>query len=242
MSNKWDINNIRKIAGLPLMEARIDDEDDEDPDAKIAASDKRQAAFEKRNKKELSDAEQAAKERNEKLKAQAAEKKAAKETEKKEAPKAEEKPAEKKEDAPKAEEKPAEKSDEQRSSTRGRKPSDSSKMGQARKWIQDHPTASRGDFMKHAESFNMSRHYANAFFYSVKKKMKVTECYILVHPNLPSFVLAENREMNQMQWVDPTSPLEPMIFESREEAEKIATYMSEWKSQYADVQTVKLVD
>lgn len=243
MSNEWDINAIRKIAGLPLMEAfGRDEDDDEDPDVKIAMKDKKQAAFEKRNKNELSAAEKAAAEKDRLAKEKAAKEKA----EKKEAPKpaekkAEEKPAEKKEE-PKAEEKKAESNESNEAKKRGRTPSDSSKMGQARAWIQSHPEASRSEFMKHAESFNMSRHYANAFFYSVKKKMKVTECFILVHPTMPSFVLAENRELNQMQWVDPTSPLEPMIFEKKAEAEKIAKYMSEWKSQYADIQTVKLVD
>lgn len=243
MSNEWDINAIRKIAGLPLMEAfGRDEDDDEDPDAKIASSDKRQAAFEKKNKNEMRRAELEAKNK-EKVAAKKAEEAKA---EKKEAPKpaekkAEEKPAEKKEE-PKAAEKKEESNESNEAKKRGRTPSDSSKMGQARAWLQSHPEASRSEFMKHAESFNMSRHYANAFFYSVKKKMKVTECFILVHPTMPSFVLAENRELNQMQWVDPTSPLEPMIFEKKAEAEKIAKYMSEWKSQYADIQTIKLID
>ena len=230
-NNDWNINNIRKIAGLPLMEAsHSTEDDDEDPDVKIAASDKRQAAFEKRNKNELTAAEKAAKAKD-KARAEA-----------KAAAKTEEKPAEKK-----AEEKPAEKKEEgnegnNEAKKRGRKASDSSKMGQARAWILAHPESKRGEFLKHAESFAMSKHYANAFFYQVKKKSKVEECFILVHPNMPSFVLAENRELNQMQWVDPTSPLEPMIFEDKAEAEKIVKYMSEWKSQYADIMTIRLVD
>lgn len=244
MSNEWNIEYIRKIAGLnPITEAF--DDDDEDPDAKIAASDKRQAAFEKRNKSELSAAEKEAaiKEKMAKEKAKEARAKKANEkpAEKKEAPKAEEKPA------AKAEEKPVAKSEEKSETSseakrRGRAPSDTSKRGQARAWITSHPEAKRGDFLKHAESFGMTKHYANAFFYTVKKSTKVEECYVLSHPSMPSFLLAENRELNQMQWVDPTSPLEPMIFESRAEAEKIVKYMSEWKSQYANIDTIKLVD
>lgn len=72
MSNAWDINNIRKVAGLSnLNESKKktltegpwydkDDNDDEDRDAKIASGDKRQKKFETRNKKEISAAEKTA--------------------------------------------------------------------------------------------------------------------------------------------------------------------------------------
>ena len=240
MSNEWNIGYIRKIAGLnPIMES-VDD-DDEDPDVKIAMKDKRQAAFEKRNKNELSAAEKEAaiKEKMAKEKAKEAREKKADEkpAEQKEAPKSEPKAEEKPAAAAKSEEKSETSSEAKR---RGRAPDDNSKRGQARNWIKEHPTATRGEFLTHAASFNMSKHYANAFFYTVKKGMKVEECYVLSHPSMPSFLLAENREINQMQWIDPNSPLEPMIFESKAEAEKIARYMSEWKSQYANVETIKL--
>lgn len=238
MSNEWNIGYIRKIAGLnPIMES-VDD-DDEDPDVKIAMKDKRQAAFEKRNKNELSSAEKAAvikdKLAAEKAKEAREQKANEKPVEKKEAPKSE----------PKAEEKPEAKAEEKSSNSneakrRGRTQDENSKRGQARAWIKDHPSAKRGEFLTHAASFDMSKHYANAFFYTVKKGMKVEECYVLSHPSMPSFLLAENREINQMQWIDPNSPLEPMIFESKAEAEKVARYMSEWKSQYANVETIKL--
>lgn len=235
-SNNWDVNIMRKIAGLPLMEA-VDDDDDEDPDAKIAMGDKRQAAFEKRNKSELSTAE---KEANIK------EKLAKEKTKEARVKKAEDSPVDKKESpvaSPKAKEKSEDAADtSNEAKRRGRAPSDTSKRGQARTWINGHPSAKRSEFLAHAESFGMTKHYANAFFYTVKKSMKVEECYVLSHPSMPSFMLAENREINQMQWIDPTSPLEPMIFESRAEAEKVAKYMGEWKSQYANIDTIKLVD
>lgn len=241
MSNEWNIEYIRKIAGLnPLMEA-VDD-DDEDPDVKIAMKDKRQAAFEKRNKNELSAAEKEAaiKEKMAKEKAKEAREKKADEkpVEKKEAPKAEPKAVEK--PAPKAEEKKEDASNEAK--RRGRAPSDDSKRGQARSWLNSHPNASRKEFLAHASSFGMSPAYASAFRAAHMAKSKVTECYVLSHPSMPSFLLAENREMSQMQWVDPTSPLEPMIFESKAEAERVAKYMSEWKSQYSNIDVIKLVD
>ena len=240
MSNEWNIGYIRKIAGLtPIMESVEDD--DEDPDVKIAMKDKRQAAFEKRNKNELSAAEKEAaiKEKMAKEKAKEAREKKADEkpVEKKEAPKAEPKAEEK--PAAKADEKPAESNEAKR---RGRAPSDDSKRGQARSWLNSNPNASRKEFLAHAASFAMSPAYASAFRAAHKAKSKVAECYVLSHPSMPSFLLAENREINQMQWVDPTSPLEPMIFESKAEAEKVAKYMSEWKSQYSNIDAIKLVD
>lgn len=245
MSNEWNIDYMRKIAGLaPIMES-VDD-DDEDPDVKIAMKDKRQAAFEKRNKNELSSAEKEAaiKEKMDAAKAKEAREKKANEkpAAKKEAPKAE----------PKAEEKPAAKAEEKSEESneakrRGRAPSDSAKAGQARSWLAAHPGAKRGEFMAHAAEWGMTRTYANKEFYAIKHKLAranadLKEVYFLSHPSMPSFLLAENREINQMQWVDPTSPLVPMIFESKAEAEKIVKYMSEWKSQYANIDTVTLTD
>lgn len=237
MSNEWNIDYIKKIAGLSQVNEAFDD-DDEDPDVKTAMSDKRQAAFEKRNKNELTRAEREAamKERMAKEKAKEAREKKADEkpAEKKEAPETEEKPA------PKAEEKKEDASNEAK--RRGRAPSDDSKRGQARSWLNSHPNASRKEFLAHASSFGMSPAYASAFRAAHMAKSKVTECYVLSHPSMPSFLLAENREMSQMQWVDPTSPLEPMIFESKAEAERVAKYMSEWKSQYSNIDVIKLVD
>ena len=247
MSNEWNIGYIRKIAGLnPIMES-VDD-DDEDPDVKIAMKDKRQAAFEKRNKNELSSAEKEAaiKEKMDKEKAKEAREKKANEkpVAKKEAPKAEPKAEEK--PAAKAEEKPAESNESNEAKRRGRAPSDSAKAGQARAWLAAHPGAKRGEFIAHASEWGMTKHYANQRFYAIKhalgSKTEVKEVYFLSHPSMPSFLLAENREINQMQWVDPTSPLVPMMFESKAEAEKIAKYMSEWKSQYANIDTVTLTD
>lgn len=237
MSNEWNIDYIKKIAGISQVNEAFDD-DDEDPDVKTAMSDKRQAAFEKRNKNELTRAEREAamKERMAKEKAKEAREKKADEkpAEKKEEPKADEKPA------PKAEEKTEDNSNEAK--RRGRAPSDDSKRGQARSWLNSHPNSSRKEFLAHASSFGMSPAYASAFRAAHMAKSKVTECYVLSHPSMPSFLLAENREMSQMQWVDPTSPLEPMIFESKAEAERVAKYMSEWKSQYSNIDVIKLVD
>lgn len=230
MSNEWDISIIRKIAGLnPIMESFEDDDDDEDPDVKVAAKDKRQAQFEKKNRNELTRAEKEAANK-EKVDAKKKEEEKAKlKDEKKAEPKAE----------PKAEEKAEEKAEAKK---RGRAPNPDAKAGKARAWLDAHPGATVGEFKKHAAEFGMTPHYASAKFYQIKHSKTLKECYMLSHPSMPSFMLAENREISQMQWVDPTSPLEPMIFETKEAAEKIVKYMSEWKSQYANIVTITLED
>lgn len=241
MNNKWDMDYVRKIAGLPIVESFDDSDDDEDPDVKVAAKDKRQAAFEKKNKNELKRAEKEADNKEKvdaKKKAEQAQavkdEKTKKDVEKAEELKKEAEKAEEKKETPAEEKKEAKR--------RGRAQDENSKRGQARAWLTANPTAGRGEFLKHAATFNMASSDASAFFYSHRNKMKVAECYILAHPTMPSFVLAENRELNQMQWIDPSSPLEPLVFKTLSEAERVAKYMSEWKSQFADIIKVDLVD
>lgn len=228
----WNIAIIRKIAGLnPITESVSDfDDDDEDPDVKIAMKDKRQAAFERRNKNELSSA---AKE------ADAKDKESAEQTKQVDHQPA--KPVTKEPDASAAN------NDKPVSNQRGRKPDDNKKAGQARAWLAANPGAKRGEFMAKAEEWGMGKNYANKEFYGNKHKQAaankdITEVYFLSHPSMPSFLLAENREMNQMQWIDPSSPLPPLVFESKVEAERIVKYMSEWKSQYVNIETFSLVD
>lgn len=238
MSNAWNLKFIRRLAGLPQQEtAQLNedfdqDDDDEDPDVKIANADKRQSTFEKRNKKELKSADKEA--------STLKKKPAAKAEPKKEEPKAAPAKAEPeaKKEEPAAEDK-----------KRGRAPSDDSKSGQARSWLshEDNKGHTRGGFIKHATAnLGMSAHHANTFYYAHKKKTAsgdpVKEAYVLFHPHLPGFMLAENREMNQMQWIDPSSPLEPFIFETEAEAQHIAKYMAEWKSQMAVVTKVSFND
>lgn len=312
MSNSWDLDKILRLAGLPAQETQplnesyedFDDEDtDEDPDVRIASSDKRQAQFEKKNKKSIKTAEKEAdtlkkkpaakkaeapaekkaeeKKPAEKAPAKKAEKKgddttfvhgkgfvkkeeadkkeAPKSEEKKPAPKAEEKkpeaakpeaakPEEKKPE-PKAEEpKAEEKKEEAAAKKRGKAPNDNSKEGQARAWLKAHASMPRNErrkaFIKHFSSENSakwdtpwSKARASAAYakYSPRSaeeaKQEVKELWALVHPFMPSFMLAENREMNQMQWVDPLGDLEPMFFHTEAEAQKIAKYMAEWKGQ-----------
>lgn len=261
MSTEWDINQVRKIAGLsPVNESWDRDDDDyDDPDVKIAMGDKRQREFEKKNKGELDAAKKAMAERNKAQKEAAAKKKAeaeSKKAEEKPAAKAEEKkpepkPEAKKEEKPvaKAEEKKEEKKEEAaEAKRRGAKPNENSKSQRALAWIKSNPQGKRGEFLRWAkENLDMGAAYGSAFFArhnpkSSRQVQQANEHWVITHPSMPSFVLAENREKGVMQWIDPTSQLEPMIFTKLAEAEKVAKYMSEWKSQYSNIEHIIFED
>lgn len=233
--NKWNLETVRRIAGIPLTEGWADDEydeDDEDPDVAIANKDKGQSAFEKNNRKELKSASKEAD-------AKAAAAKAKSETP------AKDKTSEKKPETEKAPAKadPAKEEDKIKDASeakkRGKAPNPDSKSGKMRDWLKANPNATRGEFIRHAgEHHQMSKHHANTHYYVLKKKMSVSECFILVHPASASFVLAENYELNRMQWIDVNSDLEPLIFETEQDAGKIAKYMAEWQGQQSVLQKV----
>lgn len=238
MSNaKWNLASVRKIAGLPLNESwDRDDFDDEDPDVKIAMGDKRQKEFEKRNSGELSAAQKALADKKKAQQAAAAEKKTA-----------EKKEPEKKAEEKKVVNKPEDKEATPEAKRRGKAPNENSKAQRAKSWIENNKSAKRGEFLRWAkENLDMGAAYASAFFARHNPKgsrQQVTnECWVLTHPSMPSFLLAENRELNQMQWVDPSSPLEPMIFASLKEAERTSKYMAEWKSQFSNIEAIVLED
>lgn len=220
MSKSWDVNSLRKIAGLPLMEAwdRDDDYDDEeDRDVKIAASDRRQDAFEKKNKKEIDAAPPA----------------------KKAAP-----AAAKKEEKAESEGSEAKSEEAKEAKRRGAKPNENSKAQRAIAWIKKNPYGTRGQFLAYArDNLEMGTAYGSAFFArhnpkSGRSAPPTVEAWVLVHPSLPSHLLSENRQQNQMQWIDATSESDPIVFESKAEAERVAQYMTEWKNQKAIVQHI----
>lgn len=212
----WNINEMRALAGMPLTESWDDGEyDDEDPDVKIAAGDKKQSEFEKRAAR--------AKDDGPAVKAKPTDSK-----------KAEPKAAE-----PKADAKPAADGESKAEPVkRGAKPRDDSKMGKGRAWLAANPGATRKEFMGATEHHGMTAHHANAFFYSHKKKMSVSEGYMLVHPAAGSYFLAENYEMNRLQWVTESSDLDPLFYETLEEAEKMVKHLAEWKSQHAKIEHI----
>lgn len=243
MSN-WNIDKVRKIAGLePLTESRAwgdeDDADDyEDPDAKIAASDPKQRAFERKASKDLKAAREEMDKRTADQKAKAAAKKA-----EAAATKPADASAEAKVNA-KEEEKKSEASAEEKK-RRGRAENPDGKQGLARKWMQENPNASRKEFIAHVTAnHGMSPHHANTFFYAHKKKANLksetNEMFYIQHPHAASYVLAENPEQRSFVWVDHLSHLEPIVTETKEEAEKIAKYIKEWKGQETVVKSIEL--
>lgn len=215
----WDINRARQLAGLsakvePLTESVHDD--DEDPDVRIANTDSKQREFENRNKKALDDGQKAL-----------ADKKRAQEEAKKAKPKKEEEKEEpKKETTSTVDEKPEE------AKKRGKAPNPESFNQHAKA---NAAKMSRGEFIKWAaETHGKGKNYASTLFakYNPKSGRQVAnESWIIVHPMMPSFLLAENREMSTYQWVDSTSPINPIIFETQAEAEKIQKHISEWRAQ-----------
>jgi hypothetical protein len=189
-----DIKRLQHLAGLeakakakPVMEAA---DDDEDPDAKVAASDKRQQEFEKKNAGALTAAEKAAK-----------------------AAKAKPKAEEKKEEAPaaKAEEK-------KEAKAKGRKPSE--RGGSCRAWLAENPGATRSAFIAHCVAQGMGKANANTLFYSLKKKSTTTEAWMIFHPMVGNFVLCENKYTKRYQWVglSEEAGFDPLMFETEAQA------------------------
>ena len=246
----WDISRIRTLAGMqPLTESYDDDDDgmsaserallkkaegdlkkkgikvkDADPDKDLHALAQRRKAKEKA-REDAEDREEA-----ESKAAAAAEKKA----EEKEEPKAEEK----KEAAPKKEEPKAE---EKR---RDRAPNPESFNQHAKANAKN---MTRDEFLKWAaEKHGKGKAYASALFAKYNPKsgraIKTDECYVLQHPSVSSFLLAENKMMNQYQWIDSASPMDPLVFESEAEAKKVAEWIYEWKNQTAQIIKVDLTE
>lgn len=229
------LNEARKYAGLEPIVESFEDDDEEDRDAKIAAQDKKQQEFERKNKKTLDAAEKA-------IKAKAAREQADKETADKE-----------KSDAPKSkednEDKSKEKSDKEVDNKKNSETSSEEKVVKAKKaaaaraWIAENPSATAGQFKAIAlDKFGMGKHYANTFFYAHKNKNKgkteVAECFVLSHPTISGYYLAENREMGQHQWIDEDSDLDAMMFESVDQANDYAAKIADWRGTKSKVSHV----
>lgn len=217
-----------------------------DPDKDIRSLARRRKAHDARYEEKVDKEEAEEKEAAEKEKA--TEPKAKPEA-KKEAPKAEEKkeaapkkePEAKKEE-PKAEEKKEEPAAEAK--RRGKAPNPESFNQHAKANAKN---MTRGQFLTWAaEKHGKGKAYASALFakYNPKssREVKTNECYMLQHPSVPSFLLAENKMMNQYQWIDGASPMDPLVFETEAEAKKVAQYIYEWKNQTADIVKIDFSD
>lgn len=260
----WDISRIRALAGVPLNES-YDDDDDGMSAAERALADKADKDLKKKGVKVANvdpekDIRSLARRRKahdakyeEEKDKEEAESKAAADAEKKakekEEPKAEEtkdaapkkEPNAKKEE-PKAEEKKEEPKAEAK--PRGKAPNPESFNQHAKANAKN---MTRGEFLKWAaEKHGKGKAYASALFakYNPKssREVKTNECYMLQHPSVPSFLLAENKMMNQYQWIDSASPMDPLVFETEAEAQKVAKYINEWQNQVSDIIKIDLSD
>ena len=152
-------------------------------------------------------------------------------------------PKEKKERAPKA---PKEKSEEPAEKRkRGAAVNPDSKAQRAKSVLKN---MTRKEFMTFAANeLGMSPHYASAFYakHNPKSSREVKEASVLwmvTHPMLKGFMLAENRILNQMQWIDSSSALEPLVFVKESDAKRVAQHMSSWKNQRTVIEQVELDD
>ncbi|RWZ87261.1 MAG: hypothetical protein EO766_12105 [Hydrotalea sp. AMD] len=159
--------------------------------------------------------------------------------------------------AEKSEPKKAEASTEAK--RRGKAPNPSSKSGVLRQWIIDHPGVTRAEAWKHAVSVfgekseenttgitkaGFSTLYQNARdYHKLGKKFQTKESWVIMHPSVNGYILHENREMNQFQWVSYLSDnQDPMVFESEEEANEVAQYLRDFRNQNVVVEHVVFDD
>lgn len=226
----WDIENLRKIAGLSepltLQESwdEGDDDSDEDEDVKTAEKEakKRNIKMPKVDVDVEQDLHNLARTR--------AAAKAAKESKKEEKPaaKKEEKPAAKtahekheasetaaeekaehggktpsaaEEKKETAAEEKKEEAKKEEAKRRGKAPNADSKRQRLHAYLKANPGVKRGIAMKWAqENLDMGEAYASQQIQAVKAQI-VKECFMLYHPSVSSFVLHENKAMGMYQWI-----------------------------------------
>ncbi|MGZ8924565.1 MAG: hypothetical protein ACXW2E_01650 [Nitrososphaeraceae archaeon] len=225
----WDMERLRKIAGLQESESysskqlneRYDDDED-DPDVKAAMDEAKKRKIKLPKVKDVDpdkDIESLARSRKSKDSS----------SEKTEEPKKEE---------PKKEEPAAEKK------RKGKAPQEGSYAGRLRSWIQNNPGKSRKEAWEYAQSIGMtSKPGFSTQYQSAKGKKVVTECYVIRHPVSSSFILSEDVMMKQYKWIsDSDIEGEPMVFETKEEAKEVATYLANFKGIQTIIDYVNLVD
>lgn len=124
---------------------------------------------------------------------------------------------------------------------RGKAPNADSKRQRLHAYLKANPGVKRAVAIKWAqEHLEMGQAYASQQIQAVKSQI-AKECWIIRHPSVPSFILHENGMMNMYQWMSDTDPnLEPMIFATESEAQKVAKYLEEYKNQLSTIEYVNL--
>lgn len=214
---------LKRLAGVPLNEAYGDDDEDED----VKAAEREIAKQKKAGGKAAKGWEQA--------------EKAAKSADAdKDLENAETKPAAKAE--PKVEAKPAA---VEPVATAEAAPAARAAFAKAiRAVLAQNRDATAADIKKYCADHNVKvLDHIHSHLSRIRKGIKVTECYILVHPQMSSFVLAENTVLNRYQWIDANdtkTTLDTAVFETEAAAKEVAQYVKDYRSQATIVTKVDL--
>lgn len=126
---------------------------------------------------------------------------------------------------------------------RGKAVDPNSKTQKLKAWMDANPGAPRKDAWAHAEKELAFTKAGFSTIYQGLKGKRIKECYVLRHPTIPSFILSENGAMNQYQWIsdsDIETPLNPMIFESKQAAAEVINYLQSFKNQTVELKWVDL--
>ncbi|PPD54361.1 MAG: hypothetical protein CTY12_03455 [Methylotenera sp.] len=228
---------------IKLPDVKVDAEKDMTHVAGAKKSAEKEAADEAKEKKEA--AERAAAKKKEEADSPKAEEDS-KPTQKKESPTKEKAEHADKKPAPAVEKKetPAEEKKEEAAAEakrRGKAPNADSKRQRLHAYLKANPGVKRAVAIKWAqEHLEMGQAYASQQIQAVKSQI-AKECWIIRHPSVPSFILHENGMMNMYQWMSDTDlNLEPMVFATESEAQKVAKYLEEYKNQLSTIEHVNL--
>lgn len=149
-------------------------------------------------------------------------------------------PAAEKKESPAEEKKEEAKAEAKR---RGKVPDAGSKRQRLHAYLKANPGVKRAIAMKWAqENLDMGAAYASQQIQAAKAQI-AKECWIFRHPSVHNFVLHENAAMGMYQWVSETDPnMEPVMVATEGEANKLATYLSNFKNQMVDIEYINLDD
>lgn len=227
-----NINYLKRIAGIPLNEGY--DDDDEDRDAKIAASDRRQQEFERRNKRTVDGAAKKAETADRKAEDRGA-KRAAKDDDLKDDSK-----PKKKEAAPAGKKyRETDKSQSDRGYKPGKKKekkaefkddSGAPKAKRARAWLNHHANATRAEFMAFARNTcGLGTAHASTMYQSHKSKRKLSEAFYVANASNLMEVMAVTSAYDRATWDNVSlDGSKAKMFESLESAENAAKKMAKF--------------
>jgi len=238
MSKIWELNDLRRLAGLTMLVESphndYDDEDDADDDEDVArlAKDRAQTEFERKNKKVI-DAKVRVKGEDDdaapsrvftpKDKLSIAGQAAAAASSGKNLP-AEEKAA--KAAKPAADTPPKKK---------GKALDPKSKQQRAIDYIRKNPEVTRKEFLVWAwENLEMTTGYSSSrlggWRVIASSGGDVKECWTIAHPTMSGYTLAEDFNGKGYRWVGSTDEIDSIVLTTQDQVNEMVQYMAEWKN------------